>query len=352
MTCALLCRCPRTIVWSNFVARTTPESDWIEDAIRSIKLLEPRERGLEHVRVRAAWAHYHASRLPVDRIPKLIVALFELYDTRKTDAFVELMWLLQALYAALPSAIENDDACAILAATRHSCGHGGVEAPIDLARSSFGTRPYTRGFFDALRTYRNRLKGLRSAEVSRARGVIALTLWQDPQEPLRPRNCLSRGVRDGFFALSDQRRGLWTTLLRHVDRTARRRPDREWVSAASLALEGIGAETFATDLAHWLIIPEGPVVLSTGGRHVVKTLIWFAALSRSNNLDNLLSAIIDLNYTDPKAAVPLIYAVGYWLESRPPEVADLLRTRLRNKWPIVGNRIRDGVTQPVGDPFA
>ncbi|MEX2212741.1 MAG: hypothetical protein WD768_01350 [Phycisphaeraceae bacterium] len=326
------------------MASTTQDKDWIEDAIRTITLLEPRERGLEHVRVREAWAHHRASGLPIDRIPKLIVALFELYDTRKSDAFVELMWLLQALYTALPRAIEIEDACAILAATRHSCGHGGVEAPIELARSSFGTRPYTRAFCDALRAYRDRLKGLHSAEVTRARGVIALTIWQDPQEPLRPRNCLSHGVRDGFFALPEQQRGLWTNLLLHVDRTSRRRPDRKWVRAASPALEGIGSENFAIDLAHWLIIPEGPVPLSTGGRHVVKTLIWFAALSKSYNLDNLISALIDVNYTEPKAAVPLIYAVGYWLESRPPEVADSLRARLRNKWPRAGSRIRDGVT--------
>jgi hypothetical protein len=88
------------------VASTKQDKEWVEDAIRSIRLLEPRERGIDHIRVREAWAHHHASGLPVDRIPKLIVALFEMYDTRKTDAFVELMWLLQALYRALPSAIE------------------------------------------------------------------------------------------------------------------------------------------------------------------------------------------------------------------------------------------------------
>jgi hypothetical protein len=333
------------------VAGRQQDTEWVEDAIRSIRLLEPRERGIDHIRAREVWAHHHVSGLPVDRIPKLIVALFEMYDCRKTDAFVELMYLLQALYTALPSAIEIDDACAILAATRHSCGHGGVEAPIDLARSSFGTRPYARAFFTALRAYRDRLKGLHSAEVTRARGVIALTLWQDSQEPLRPRNCLSRGVRDGFIALPDHRRGLWTTLLRHVDRSARRRPDRKWVRAASSALAGIGAENFAADLAHWLVIPEGPVPVSTGGRHIVKTLIWFAALSKSDNLDNLLSSLIDVNYKEPTAAIPLIYAVCYWLESRPPDVADLLRTRLRNKWPVAGSRIRDGIAQPIAHPL-
>jgi len=317
------------------------DTAWIEDALRSITLVEPQEWGVEHVRAREAWAHDHVSRLPADRIPGLIVALFELYDTHKTDAFPELMWLIEALYAALPSGIGTKEACSILATTRHSCGHGGVEAPIDLARSSFGNRPYTPTFFNALRTYRDRLKGLNSAEVTRARGEIALVLWQDPREPLRPRHCLSRGVRDGLFALSDDRRGSWTRLLRHVDRSARRRPDRRWVRDACVALDGIGADIFTRDLRGWLTVPKGPVSLSTGGRHVLKTLIWFAALAKTNNLDDVLPALIDAQYKNPEAAVHLIYAVGYWLESRPPEVAEPHRRRIREKWPIVGSRIRE-----------
>ena len=324
----------------------TDDTAWIEHAIRAIKMVEPRERGFEYVKARQAWAHDRVSREPADRIPGLIVALFDSYDARKAHAFSELMWLIEALYASLPSGIGTEEACAILAATRHSCGHGGVEAPIDIARSSFDGRPYTPAFFDALRTYRDRLKGLTSAEVTRARGEIALTLWQDPQEPLRPRHCLSRRVRDGFFDLPDDRRGLWTLLLRHVDRSARRRPDRKWVSAASTALECIGPKSFTSDLRRWLKVPEGPVPLSTGGRHVLKTLIWYAALAKTDNLDDVLPQLIDAQFAKPKAAVHLIYAVGYWLESRPPDVAEPLRSRLRGKWPTVGSRIRGSVQRP------
>jgi hypothetical protein len=103
----------------------------------------------------------------------------------------------------------------------------------------------------------------------------------------------------------------------------------------------MGAETFAADLGRWLEIPDGPAPLSTGGRHILKTLIWCAALAKADNLDNVLSAMIDVEYADQKAAFHLIYAVGYWLESRPPEVSEPLRRHLRNKWPIPGSRIRD-----------
>jgi len=106
-------------------------------------------------------------------------------------------------------------------------------------------------------------------------------------------------------------------------------------------LNHVGAHAFAGELAEWLKLPENQVPLSTGGRHVLKTLLWFAAVAGSNRLDDLLPGLIDLHYVKPEAAVPLIYAIGYWLESRPRGFADEHRKRLREKWPIAGSRIRD-----------
>ena len=167
-----------------------PDAQWIEDAVRSMKSLDPRTPGVDYVRVRERWAHDRASELSPDRVPRLIVALFELYETRKDDAFSEFMWLIEALYGALPRRISSNDACEILASTRHSCGHGGIEAPIEQACSAFESLPYGPALFDALRTYRGRLEGIHSAEATRARGNIALILWQDPRERLQPPNCL------------------------------------------------------------------------------------------------------------------------------------------------------------------
>jgi hypothetical protein len=322
----------------------TPEgrSDkvWINYALDSFASVEPKEKSADYVRAREAYARKLVREVARQRVPSLIVALFESYDSRKENDFVELMWLVEALYSALPKRVQKDQACAILAVTRHSCGHGGIEEPIKLAKASFEGSSYTPEFFQALRTYRDRLVGLHSAEVTRVLGEIAQILWQDPQEPLRPRHCLSASVRERYFALENDRRDEWSQLLRYVDRTARRRPDKKWTTGASLALQKFGGDTFARDFAGWLTVPAGSVPLSTGGRHVLKTLIWLSALTNSSALDNVLPQLIDLDYTKPKAAVHLVYAVGYWLESRPPEFADEHRQRLRAKWPIAGARIR------------
>lgn len=314
--------------------------NWIHGALNSFAAIKPKEKGWDYVRARRDWAYALVSQLAPERVPRLIAALFECYDSRKQDAFSELMWLTEALYASLPERIGQEDACAILAATRHSCGHGGVAEPIQLAKAAFIDGAYTPEFFAALRTYRDRLKGLSSHEVTRARGEIALTLWLDPQEPLRPRRCLSAGVRRGYIALSSDRHNQWNQLFQFLDRTARRRPDKKWTDGAGWALQAFGAGTFTEDLRRWLTVPRGKVPLSTGGRHVLKTLIWFAALTDSSELEDVLPPLIDLPYSNPKAAVHLIYAVGYWLESRPHEFADEHRQRLREKWPIAGSRIR------------
>ena len=288
------------------------------------------------------------AEVPPSRQPALVVALFDLYDACKGDGFLELMYLVEALYGALPE-ISEEQACAILAATRHSCGHGGIEEPIDLASSAFADRPYTPLFFDALRTYRDRLSHIRSAAVTRARGRIAMLLWQDAAEPLRPRNCLSQGLREGYLSVPNECRGPWARLFRHLDRSAQRRPDRPWLQAAMPVLRDLGHERFAEYLQVWLM-PENakvPVPLSTGGRHVIKTLIWFAGLAQTDHhLDDILPRLIDLHYAEPKAAVHLIYAVAYWLESRPVAMAEAHYARLREKWPLVGKRIRK---KPNGD---
>jgi hypothetical protein len=318
-----------------------PESrEWIEHTIRSLVALETQIGDSYDYWAPLNCARESVSRIPQERVPHLIVTLFDAYDAHRNETFGELMWLVQALYESLPTAIPTEEACAILAATRHSCGHGGVESPIDLARRSFENRPYTPEFFEAVRTYRGRLKGLRTPEVTRTLGEIAMLLWQDPSEPLRPRDCMSRGLREGFFALPEDRRGLWTQLLRYVDRSARHRPDRKWEKAVTIPFRALGSEAFAADLAQWLSAPKQPVVFSTGGRHVIKSVIWFASLSESDQLDDVLPRLIDLEYAEPEAAVPLIYAVGHWLSSRPLDFAESHYGRLREKWPIAGTRVK------------
>lgn len=158
------------------------DRDWVENTIRALRLVEPRI-GCGALEARRARARLLVAEVPPSRRPALVVALFDLYDACKGDGFLELMYLVEALYGALPE-ISEEQACAILAATRHSCGHGGIEEPIDLASSAFADRPYTPLFFDALRTYRDRLSHIRSAAVTRARGRIAMLLWQDAAEPL------------------------------------------------------------------------------------------------------------------------------------------------------------------------
>lgn len=312
---------------------------WIEFALRTLPTLHPTVPGREHVEVREAWARDYVEQADPQRRPKLVVALFDAYSRCRDESFSELMYLIAALYPALPDPISPSDACAILAATRHSCGHSGIEEPIELAQRAFRDRPPNRQFFEALRTYRGRLEGIRSAEVTRARGVIAFLLWQDLEEPLIPRNCLSQCIRSGLSQLSGPEQGLWFGLLKHTDRTARRKPDRKWIKAASQSLSRLPPGTVSQRLLEWLNIENSPISLSTGGRHVLKSLIWCAALEDSNSLDQLLPQLIECSFSDPVAALHLIYAVNYWLDSRPPKLSEPCRRQILERWPVAASRL-------------
>jgi hypothetical protein len=78
---------------------------WIEDTIASFKPIVPVTPSVEHVRVREEWVRQRVAQIPPSRLPGLIVALFNVYEVRKSDSFSELMWTIEALYGALPERI-------------------------------------------------------------------------------------------------------------------------------------------------------------------------------------------------------------------------------------------------------
>lgn len=321
------------------MSASTDDRAWIEFALRTLPTLHPTAPGREHVEVREAWARDYVAQTEPQRRPKLVVALFDAYSRCRNESFSELMWLIAALYPALPDPINPQDACAILAATQHSCGHGGIEEPIELVQRAFRDRPLNRDAFEALRTYRGRLAGIRSAEVTRAQGVIAFLLWQDLEEPLSPRNCLSQCIRSGLSQLSNAEQALWFGLLRQTDRTAKRKPDRKWIKAASQERSLLRPGTVSQRMFEWLSFESSPISLSTGGRHVLKSLIWYAAMEDSDSLDQLLPQLIECSFSDPVAALHLIYAVNYWLDSRPPKLSEPCRRRILERWPVAASRL-------------
>ena len=88
--------------------------------------------------------------VPSERRPALISALFEVYADPQHNVFAELMDLIAALDAHLPK-LTQAEACRVLASSRHSCGHGGLEEPIDVALDAFHDSAYTPELFGQTR---------------------------------------------------------------------------------------------------------------------------------------------------------------------------------------------------------
>src|ERR1044072_111797 len=86
------------------------DKQWIDRALDTFASGEPKERGIDYWRLREGWGYKLVSNLGAARLPQIIVALFDSYQSRKNDAFSELMWLIEALYAALPPKLSKDDA--------------------------------------------------------------------------------------------------------------------------------------------------------------------------------------------------------------------------------------------------
>lgn len=315
------------------------DHDWLAWSFASFESMDWSQSPIGPHIAKRSWASRITRDIRSERVPGLIVSLFDCYDDRKDDAFNEMMLLVESLYIKLPPKLEPSDACSIIAATRHTCGHGRAIEPIELAKVAFAGRSFTPELFAAVRQYRDRLSSLHSSQITSTLGEIAVILWQDPHEPLKPKRCLSSGIRNGFHNLESSRREAWSGLLACVDRTARRKPDKAWVSMANVAVRDFGERDFMEDFAEWLTVPSGKVALSTGGRHVLKSLIWMAALCGPDRLDEVLPMLVDLEYASPTSAAHLIYAIAYWLDSRPDVFAEPHRERLRSKWPKVGDQV-------------
>ena len=83
--------------------------------------------------------------------------------------------------------------------------------------------------------------------------------------------------------MSGPRKAHWKALLRHIKGNAPAKPAASWVKEAGKRLAAVGEPDFCDRFAAWLA-PLGeaaPQPLSVAGSHVLRGLMWYAALSRT-----------------------------------------------------------------------
>ena len=90
---------------------------------------------------------------------------------------------------------EENDVCALLATSQHTCGHGSdVSAPLDIAQSWMQRNGYSEPIMNATRTFIVALSGVGSAQANFAKRRSAIMLLADPAE-----TAIARAAGVGIF---------------------------------------------------------------------------------------------------------------------------------------------------------
>ncbi|MCB9691902.1 MAG: hypothetical protein H6736_08810 [Alphaproteobacteria bacterium] len=83
-----------------------------------------------------------------------------------------------------------------------------------------------------------------------------------------------------------------------------------------------------------LLPSEPPFAFSTGGRHVLKTMLWAAGVDGPSRVDPVLVRLIEGPWAAPEAAVPVVRAAAWAAERHGVDVTATLEQR----WPRLARR--------------
>jgi hypothetical protein len=136
------------------------------------------------------------------------------------------------------------------------------------------------------------------ASMQSLRQCLHMLLWLDEWEPLDPARCWSECIRRDFRAMTGDRRVRWRRLLKHIRGNVPPRMPAGWAREAEPRLADVGMEDFREQLSLWFApFRSGqPLPLSVAGSHVLRGLIWYAALSRDEQVKECALWLLDVKW--------------------------------------------------------
>ena len=186
-------------------------------------------------------------------------------------------------------------------------------------------------------------------------------LWMDEWEPLDPSKCWSEAIRRDFRSMTGERREHWRRLLKHIRGNAPQRMPDSWAREAEQRLAAVGVDDFCEQLSLWFApFRSGqPLPLSVAGSHILKGLIWYAALSRDDRAREAALGLLDVKWRQKKNITKSMVALEVFgitkeellsrnlikeVSSPPPRILERVWEAL--KFPITSTHIVD---DPDGD---
>ncbi len=218
-------------------------------------------------------------------------------------------------------------------------GRGAAAPPVSRIGEYFESRALTPELCAALRQRRDRMRAgigrdYKAIDVQANLQLLDMLLWHDESDLLDLGTCWSERVRRDLRAMTGERRERWRALLRHIRGDAGSKPPKMWTKAARLHLDAVGAEDFCAMVTAWFAcFREGETLrLSTVGSHVLKGLLWYAALARDPTVTEAALAIIDAPWKSKRNLDKVMVALALVIDTMPVEEAWAVVLKLQQQW--------------------
>ncbi|MBV9152219.1 MAG: hypothetical protein JO204_10645 [Alphaproteobacteria bacterium] len=164
---------------------------------------------------------------------------------------------------------------------------------------------------------------------------VHMLLWHDEHDPLDPARCWSDIVRGDLRSMSEAQRAAWKALFRHIKGNTPAKPAKGWITEAEKRLAQVGHQNFLDCLNAWLAPFQSahPQALSVAGSHVLRGLLWYAALTQDPGLGAVVLTLLDAKWKAKRNVDKVMVALVNLLEAMPSTEAWPLLLRLQQEWP-------------------
>ena len=224
---------------------------------------------------------------------------------------LKLVRLLRVLYTRNLPCTENDLRM-MLDLTVPLLNDIAPDGPVDYVMEYIRHDDLTPELCQSLHQFQDNLVEVGSvASMQSLRQRLHTLLWMDEWEPLNPTRCWSEAIRRDLRAMTGERRVRWRHLLKHIRGNAPQRMPASWANEAAQLLSAVGSDDFCDQLALWFApFRSGqPLRLSIAGSHILKGLIWYAAVSGDARARDSSLGLLDAKWKQKRNAPKSLVAL-------------------------------------------
>ena len=220
--------------------------------------------------------------------------------------------------------------------------------PEELVGAFLATHDLSPDLGNELRRFQAELKGgggqgryPSQASYPSAVQQVHMMLWHDEGDALDPARCWSDRVRGDFRAMTGARKTAWKALFRHIKGNAPAKPSPSWRKEAEKHLAEVGIEEFRERFSAWLAPFElgAPQSLTVAGSHVLRGLLWHAALTNDPRVAATALVLLDAKWKAKRNVDKTMVALVSVLETLAPAEAWPALVRLQQQWPTTSGQI-------------